>query len=69
LTQPNEAAVHSYYLHAEEAYSLIPAAAEELSRLKRAFERAGEDFIAIELKSMISRLEEIRMHLAEGPQG
>jgi hypothetical protein len=69
LTQQNKTAVHSYYLHAEDAYSLIPSAAEALLKLKQAFELSGEDFIAIELKSMIARLEEIRVHLAEGPQG
>jgi hypothetical protein len=61
--------VHSYYQHAERAYELIPAGTDSLKRLKQAFESANEDFLAIELRTMIERLEEIEKLLADGPQG
>ncbi|WP_219837468.1 hypothetical protein [Paenibacillus sp. R14(2021)] len=61
--------IHAYYKHAEEAFNLLPAAAAQLTQLKEAFRQADEDFLAIELKTMIARLEEIRQLLAEGPQG
>lgn len=61
--------VHPYYRHADEAYGLLPEATAQLERLREAFRKADEDFLAIELKSMIARLEEIRTLLADGPQG
>ncbi|NBD23419.1 hypothetical protein [Paenibacillus glycinis] len=61
--------VHPYYQHADEAYKLLPETSAQLERLREAFHKADEDFLAIELKSMIARLDEIRTLLADGPQG
>ncbi|MFD0710324.1 hypothetical protein [Paenibacillus sp. GCM10027626] len=61
--------VHSYYQHAEEAFSLLPEAIDRLQLVKEAFGRNGEDFLAIELRTMLERLEEIRLLLEDGPQG
>ncbi|MFC4809575.1 hypothetical protein [Paenibacillus sp. GCM10023250] len=61
--------VHTYYQHAEEAFRLLPDAVARLAALREAFRAADEDFLAVELKTMIARLEEIRTLLADGPQG
>ncbi|BBH19956.1 hypothetical protein Back11_13010 [Paenibacillus baekrokdamisoli] len=47
----------------------MPSAITSLTQLKQAFAAADEDFLAIELKSMIERLNEIQKLLADGPQG
>ncbi|SFI33256.1 hypothetical protein SAMN02799624_00413 [Paenibacillus sp. UNC496MF] len=62
-------AAHPYYRHAEQAFRLLPGAVERLTALREAFRAADEDFLAVELKTMIARLEEIRALLADGPQG
>ncbi|MCQ6557707.1 hypothetical protein [Paenibacillus mendelii] len=64
-----EQPVHDYYRHAEQAYALLPDTMNQLQLLKEAFGRADEDFLAIELRTMIDRLEEIQKLMAEGPQG
>ncbi len=69
MTKDDNRQAHPYFKHAEAAFAQIPPAAEGLSRLQAAFEEAGEDFIAIELKTMIARLDELRELLASGPQG
>ncbi|MBW7457848.1 hypothetical protein ACFOLF_01310 [Paenibacillus sepulcri] len=61
--------VHPFYGHTEQAYGLLPAAEASLRQLQLAFEQVNEDFLAIELKTMAARLQEIRQLLAEGPQG
>ncbi|WP_236339201.1 coiled-coil domain-containing protein 22 [Paenibacillus plantiphilus] len=61
--------IHPFYGHAEQAFALLPDAEASLVKLKQAFEAADEDFLAIELRSMIERLAEIRELLAKGPQG
>ncbi|GGD63359.1 hypothetical protein [Paenibacillus nasutitermitis] len=67
--QEQEQKVHPFYGHTAQAYGLLPAALENLKQLQEAFDDANEDFLAIELKTMSARLEEIRQLLAEGPQG
>lgn len=69
MTMDSKTTVHSFYGHAEQAFRLLPDAEASLLKLKQAFEAAGEDFLAIELRSMSERLGEIRVLLAEGPQG
>lgn len=61
--------VHSFYQHTERAFTLMPSAITNLTQLKQAFEETNEDFLAIELKTMIERLNEIQQLLADGPQG
>ncbi|NBC68144.1 hypothetical protein [Paenibacillus sacheonensis] len=61
--------VHPFYQHAEDAFRLLPSAIGELERLREAFRKADEDFLAVELRTMIARLDEVRALLAEGPQG
>ncbi|AZN41917.1 hypothetical protein [Paenibacillus albus] len=61
--------VHPYYQHAIEAFKLLPAATESLVQLRDAFAASNEDFLAIELKHMIARLEEIKALFSSGPQG
>ncbi|REE80115.1 hypothetical protein A8990_12269 [Paenibacillus taihuensis] len=61
--------VHPYYQHAIEAFKLLPAATDGLVQLREAFEASKEDFLAIELKHMIARLEEIKALFSSGPQG
>ncbi|QHW34564.1 hypothetical protein GZH47_29735 [Paenibacillus rhizovicinus] len=69
MSKPPATHVHAYYQHAEEAFRELPDAIGQLERLRDAFRKADEDFLAIEMKSMIARLEEIRTLLGEGPQG
>ncbi|QHT61623.1 hypothetical protein GXP70_17705 [Paenibacillus lycopersici] len=69
MSNPSSTNIHPYYAHAEEAFRELPAAIGQLERLRDAFRQADEDFLAIELKTMIARLDEIRSLLAEGPQG
>ncbi|SEM86773.1 hypothetical protein [Paenibacillus sp. OV219] len=61
--------VHPYYQHAIEAFKLLPAASDGLIQLQNAFAASNEDFLAIELKHMIARLEEIKVLFSSGPQG
>lgn len=61
--------VHPYYQHAIEAFRLLPQATTGLIQLREAFEASKEDFLAIELKHMIARLEEIKALFSDGPQG
>ena len=64
-----EQPIHDYYRHAEQAYILLPDTIRQLQLVKEAFGRADEDFLTIELRTMIDRLEEIQKLMAEGPQG
>lgn len=61
--------VHAYFAHADKAFRLLPAAADQLAQLQEAFKLADEDFLAIELKTMAARLREIRTLMEDGPQG
>ncbi|MBW7473169.1 coiled-coil domain-containing protein 22 [Paenibacillus oenotherae] len=69
MTTNSKETVHPFYQHAEQAFALLPDTETAIMKLKAAFEAADEDFLAIELKAMIKRLEEIRQLLSEGPQG
>ncbi|SFS62336.1 hypothetical protein [Paenibacillus sp. BC26] len=69
MTDPQSVQVHPFYKHAEEAFKLLPEATESLTKLKTAFETANEEFLAIELKHMLARLEELRVLFADGPTG
>lgn len=66
---PGELPVHDYYRHAGKAYALLPGTIDKLRELKDAFGQADEDFLAIELRTMLERLEDIKKLMAEGPQG
>ncbi|MFC5648506.1 hypothetical protein ACFPYJ_05070 [Paenibacillus solisilvae] len=61
--------VHPFYEHTEPAFELLPAAIQSLTSLKEAFASVNEDFLAIELRTMLERLSEIHQLLADGPQG
>jgi len=67
--QKAQRAIHPYYSHAEQSFAQLPATVEQLQLLKEAFAREGEDFLAIELRTMIERLHEINKLMEEGPQG
>ncbi|WP_308634259.1 hypothetical protein [Paenibacillus silvisoli] len=69
MTEPQSVPVHPYYKHAEDAFKLMPEATASLAKLQQAFQAANEDFLAIELKHMLARLEEIRALFSDGPQG
>jgi len=69
MTDEQDKKVHPFYEHTGRAYELLPAAVDSLKKLQLAFDAANEDFLAIELKTMTVRLQEIRQLLAEGPQG
>lgn len=61
--------VHPFYEHTKQAFELLPAAIQSLASLKEAFASVDEDFLAIELKTMLKRLDEIQQLLTDGPQG
>ena len=67
--QDQDLHVHPFYEHTGQAFELLPAAIQSLASLKEAFALANEDFLSIELKMMLERLNEIQQLLAEGPQG
>jgi len=67
--QHAQRALHPYYRHAEQSFAQLPESIEQLQLLKEAFAREGEDFLAIELRTMIERLQEINKLMEEGPQG
>ncbi|RAP78275.1 hypothetical protein [Paenibacillus montanisoli] len=69
MSEPQSVQVHPFYKHAEEAFKLLPEATASLAKLQQAFNQANEDFLAIELKHMLARLEEIRALFSDGPQG
>ncbi|SDX78817.1 hypothetical protein [Paenibacillus sp. CF384] len=69
MTDHQAVQVHPFYKHAEEAFKLLPEATESLAKLRSAFEASGEEFLAIELKHMQARLEELRVLFADGPTG
>ncbi|UVI32702.1 hypothetical protein [Paenibacillus spongiae] len=69
ISGSGERPVHDYYRHAGKAYALLPGTIDRLRELKEALGQADEDFLAIELRTMLERLEEIRELMEEGPQG
>ena len=65
----NHKQIHPTYEAAADAVVLLPDALAALERLKTCFTSAGEDFMAVDIKIMIARLQEIEDILINGDKG